>query len=132
MIIKIVIACALLAHGIGHTLFLMNAWGVAKTEAGHSWLLGGVLRLGQTAEGGIGLLWLVPFAGFLFGTWGYITGQQGWQPWLLASAAISAVMVVLWWNGINTASAFFALAFNIVVIVALVWMRGTAAATPGP
>lgn len=102
-------------------LFVANTWGAWKTETGHSWLFGGTLRMGQTLEGMLGLLWLVPMVGFLIGTWGYVTGGQGWQMFLLASAAISSLMVILWWNGINTSSALFALAFNIIVMGVLLW-----------
>ena len=54
---------------------------------------------------------------------GYFT-QQGWWPQLaLASAGISLAMIVLWWGGINTSSAFFALVVDIVVIVVALRLR---------
>lgn len=131
MLWKIVIMVALLMHGIGHGLFIANAWGAWKTETGHSWLFGGVLRMGQSLEGLLGLLWLVPMLGFLFGTWTYVTGGHDWQFVLVAAAAVSSVMVVLWWNGINASSAFFALAFNLIVLGVAIWSWGAEAARSG-
>jgi hypothetical protein len=118
-----ILAVALLLHGIGHILFVMNAWGYSRTEAGQGWLFSQVLHGGQTTEGILGLLWLVPLAGFLVGTWGFYIGAAGWQPWLLASAVISSVLVLLWWGSINTSSAFFALVFNLIVIGIVLWQR---------
>jgi hypothetical protein len=129
MLMKYVIAIALLMHGIGHVLFVANSWGMWKADTGHSWLFSGVLRIGQTVEGLFGLLWLLPLVGFVIGTWGYFTTQPGWQGMLIGSAILSSVMIVLWWSGINTSSAFFALVFNLVVVGVLLWTRG-AATTP--
>jgi hypothetical protein len=82
-----------------------------------------VLGAGQTVEGILSLLWLVPLVGFVVVTWGYFT-HQGWWPQLaLVSAAISLAMIVLSWGGINTSSAFFALVFDIVVIVVALRLR---------
>jgi hypothetical protein len=32
-------------------------------------------------------------------------------------------MILLWWGSLNTSSAFFALAFNLVVLAAAVWQQ---------
>jgi hypothetical protein len=104
---------ALFAHGVGHLLFLANSWGYWKgDEEGRSWLFSGVLGAGQTLEGTLGLVWLIPLIGFVAVSWGYLA-QQGWWPQLaLASAAISLAMIVAWWGGLITGSAFFALVFD--------------------
>jgi hypothetical protein len=119
--VKLLISIVLLMHGIGHVLFTANAWGIWRTETAHSWLWSGVLRLGGAVEGAFGLLWLVPLAGYLAGTWGYFTQQDWWQTVLLGAAVISSVMVLLWWGGINTSSAFFALVVNAIVVAVLFW-----------
>lgn len=123
MLVRYVITLALFMHGIGHVLFLMNSWGLSRTDADRSWLFSGVLGAGQALEGILGLLWLVPLIGFLAVTWGYFT-QAGWWPQLaLASAVLSLAMILLWWGGINTSSAFFALVFDIIVIVVVLRLR---------
>jgi hypothetical protein len=124
MLMRLLIATVLFAHGAGHLLFLANSWGYWRGgEEGRSWLFSGVLGAGQTIEGIFDLLWLVPLIGFVAVSWGYFT-QQGWWPQLaLASVGISLAMIVLWWGGINTSSAFFALVVDIVVIVVALRLR---------
>jgi len=118
MLIRLLIAIVLFAHGVGHLLFVTNSWGYWRGgKAGRSWLFSGLLGAGQVVEGIFGLLWLVPLVGFVAVSWGYFT-QQGWWPQLaLASAVVSLVMIVLWWGSLVTGSAFFALVVDIVVIV---------------
>src|SRR3712207_2004768 len=131
MLLRYLIIMALFAHGVGHLLFVANSWGYWKgSEEGHSWLFSGMLAAGQTVEGIFGLLWLIPLIGFVAVSWGYLT-HQGWWPQLaLASAAISLAMIVLWWGSLVTGSAFFALVFDLaVIVVVLRQLRSGAAAS---
>jgi hypothetical protein len=130
--IKFIITAALLMHGIGHALFVANAWGAWRTDTGHSWLLSGALHFDEMAQGIFGLLWFVPLAGFLAGAWGYFN-QVGtwWQPLLLVSAVTSASLVVVWWNGIDVSSAYFAIAFDTLVIVVTLWAYAISEAALG-
>ena len=122
VLVRYLITIALFAHGVGHLLFLVNSWGYWKvSEEGHSWLFSGMLGAGQAVEGIFGLLWLIPLIGFVAVSWGYLV-HQGWWPQLaLASAAISFVMIVLWWASLVTGSAFLALVFDLAVIVVVLW-----------
>jgi hypothetical protein len=115
---RYLLAAALFAHGVGHLLFLANSWGYWRGgEEGRSWLFSGVLSAGQAVEGSFSLLWLIPLAGFVSVAWGYLF-YQGWWPQLaLVSAVVSLAMIVLLWGGLVTGSAFFAVVFDIVVIV---------------
>ena len=65
--LKIVIALILLAHGIGHSLGLLQIFRVAKVNPawnGNSWLLTGVV--GPTATHAIGaVLWATALIGFV-------------------------------------------------------------------
>jgi hypothetical protein len=80
-----------------------------------------VLGAGQTLEGILGLVWFIPLIGFVAVSWGYLA-HQGWWPQLaLASAAASLAMIVLWWGSLITGSAFFALVFDLAVIVVVLW-----------
>src|SRR5829696_936093 len=120
--LRYLITIALFAHGVGHLLFLANSWGLWKgAEEGRSWLFSGILGVGQTLEGIFGLLWLIPVAGFVAVSWGYLT-HQGWWPQLaLASAAISLLMIFLWWGSLAVGSVFFALVFDLAVIAVVLW-----------
>jgi hypothetical protein len=131
-LLRYLIAVALFAHGVGHVLFLANSWGYWRgNEEGRSWLFSGVLGAGQAVEGIVGLLWLVPLVGFVAVTWGYFTYQGWWPQLMLASAAISLVMIVLWWGSVVTGSAFFALVFDVAVIVVVLWQLSSGAAPSG-
>ena len=120
---RVLFLSAMLLHGIGHVLFLMNTWGYWKAANQRAWLFADTLKLSQTAEGIIGVLWLAPLLGFLIGTWGFFAHQAWWAPFALTAAILSSVMIVLWWNSLNTSRAFFALVFNIVVLVVVLWQQ---------
>jgi hypothetical protein len=115
-----VVAFALLAHGVGHVLFFGNAWGYWKTGDGRAALFAG---LPQSVEGAIGLLWLVPLIAFMVATGAYVTTQTWWRPALMGAAAISLLMVILWWGSLATSSAFWAVAFDLAVVGILLWQR---------
>jgi hypothetical protein len=126
--LRYLIAIVLFAHGVGHLLFLANSWGYWKGDEGRSWLFSSVLGVGQVVEGIVGLLWLIPLIGFVVVSWGYLA-HQGWWPQLaLASAAISLVMIILWWGSLVPGSAFFALVFDIAVILIVLWQLWSGAA----
>jgi hypothetical protein len=110
-------------HGVGHGLFLANSWGMWKTNTARAWLFDGVLHIGQTSEGVIGVLWVLPLIGFLLTAVGMFTDQAWWRSRATGSAVLSGVMIVLWWNSLNPASAFFALAFNVAVLAVVLWQR---------
>ena len=118
---RVLFMVAMLLHGIGHVLFLMNTWGFWKVGQGRAWLFADVLRLSQTGEGMVGLIWLAPLIGFVIGAWGFFAQQVWWGSLALAAAILSSVSILLWWNSLNTSSAVFALAFNVLVLMAVVW-----------
>jgi hypothetical protein len=120
---RVLFTIAMVFHGIGHVLFLMNAWGYWKTAHERAWLFADGLKLSQTGEGIIGVLWLVPLIGFLIGTWGYVTQQSWWSSPALTAAILSSVMILLWWSSLNPSSAFFALAFNAVLLAVVLWQQ---------
>src|SRR5438132_12141009 len=98
---RILFLIAMLFHGIGHVLFLMNTWGYWKDGQSRAWLFSDVLRLSQTGEGIIGVLWLAPLVGFVIGTWGLFGQQAWWGPLALTAAIMSSVMIVFWWSSLN-------------------------------
>jgi hypothetical protein len=46
-----------------------------------------------------------------------------WLPIAALGAAVSLVALVAFWGGIYAASAVFALAFDVIVLVAFIWAR---------
>lgn len=122
--VRIIFGLAIFAHGISHAVFLANAWGYWRTDDGVGWFFNQVFQATSTTEGMFGLLWLVPLAGFVSGAWGYINGSRDWQPALLASSAVSTILIIIWWGGINMINALLALIVNLIVIGAVLWLGG--------
>jgi hypothetical protein len=121
--LRLIFALALGMHGVGHVLFLANAWGYWKPTAERASFFADVLHSGQALEGTLGLLWLVPLAGFVAATCGFIANDSRWAMLAFSSAVVSNVLLLVWWNGLNVSSAFFAILFNMVVMAGLLLQR---------
>jgi hypothetical protein len=122
---QIVVAILLLAHGVGHALFLANSWGMWKGETARATVFGNILHVSQTLEGVVGILWLLPLIGFLATAWGYYSATPWWRTTALASSVISAALIILWWGGLNTSSGIFALVFDLAVVAILLYQQST-------
>lgn len=119
--IETLLILTLFLHGLGHALFVANAWGYrrAATAYGPAYSLDTEVEPGATTY--LGLLWVAPLFGFVAGAWGIANGAPGWQPLLFAAALASSLLIVLRWRRINVDYALFALAFNVFVIALLYW-----------
>jgi hypothetical protein len=118
---ELVISLILLAHGVGHALYAANSWGYWKADAGRAPLFENVLHASQSVEGIIGLLWLLPLAGFAAGAWAFYR-HETWAPAaLLASSIISAALILMWWGGLTPSTTVFALVVDVIVIAVLIW-----------
>lgn len=120
---QIIVALLLLAHGIGHVLFLANSWGYWKTGVARASLFQEVLHADQTFEGIVGLLWLIPLVVFSVAAWGYTVDAIWWRSAALAAATVSVILLVVWWNSLNTSSLIYALLFDLTVITILLWQE---------
>jgi hypothetical protein len=122
--LKLVAAVVLLAHGIGHSLGLLQLFKVATVNPewhGDSWLLTGLAGLTLTQVVG-GLLWTASIVGFaalagvvagwLPGTW--------FTPLAVASVAVSLAGVALFPIAFPTSSTIGAIAVDLVVLLAVV------------
>lgn len=120
--LKLILVAAFAAHAIGHVLFLGPGLRVATwaDQSGHSWLLSAPLGDALT-RGVAGFVWSATIVLFLAGVVGYATGQDWWRAPTIAGALVSIVGIVVFWDGIATSSAVFALVFDVLVLVALLW-----------
>jgi hypothetical protein len=120
MWIKIAVLAVLIGHGLGHFMAPQAAFvppGAFPRQA-HA-IVGSDLTIVSSAGKGLALLWLVPLAGFLIGTYGLWTGQDWWRP-VLAVASIASIMSVLpWWGVMPTFSYLGAIAVDIAVLVGI-------------
>jgi hypothetical protein len=115
------------AHGLGHVLGWMPAWGIAKFEgvSSESWLLGSVV--GEVGERfAAGALYLVPMIGFGIAAVGLLSGQAWWRPLAAASACVSLAATALFPHAFPLGSTIGSVAVNAAVIAWVVSGWGVA------
>ncbi|HEX5589006.1 MAG TPA: hypothetical protein VFX65_01790 [Candidatus Limnocylindrales bacterium] len=117
------IGLAVLAHGIGHVLFMPALAQLMRLQAsGHSWLLTGIAGDGIT-KGLASLVAGVVLVAFVAASGGLFLQAAWWRPLAIAAAIASAILIVAMWNGLPTNPAIAALVFDGAVLVALLLAR---------
>ena len=119
MLVKIVTAAVLLAHGIGHVMAPQAAFlppgafpRTATAAVGGMTITSGAGRL-------LAVVWIVPLLGFLAGTYGLWTGADWWRPVLAAAAVVSIAVVLPWWNVMPAFSYVGAIAVDLITLMAI-------------
>lgn len=124
--VKLVIAVVLLAHGIGHSLGLLQMFDVATVNPawrGDSWILSGPLGATLTQLIGI-VVWVGAIVGFSVAA----AIVLGWLPgtWFIPVAVVSAVMsllgIALFPMAFPTTSTVGALVVDVGLLAAL-WLH---------
>ena len=125
--VKVILALILLAHGIGHSLGLLQAFKVATVNPqwqGDSWILSGIA--GQTLTTAVGVvIWSAAILAFtaLAGVMVGWLPATWWQPLAIAGAAISLAGLFLFPAAFPTLSTIGALAIDVILLVAVLWQR---------
>ena len=126
-----VLGIVVMAHGVGHVLFMPLLNGALRLETdGRSWLVGPVLGDGATSVLASVLAGVAGVA-FVAAGVGIVVQAPWWRTLAIAASILSIVVIVALWNGVPTSSAAFALAFDVVVLVALVVVHWPSAETIG-
>ena len=117
---RTVVAFAILAHGIGHVLFLAPCLGLAHWgQSAHSWWL--TKTLGDVATRLIGgLLWLVVIAGSVTAGIRLLGQLAWWRTLAVASAGVSLLALLLFASGSRTQPLLSAAVMDIAILLALV------------
>ena len=125
--LKVVIALILFAHGIGHSMGLLQVFKVASVNPawhGDSWLLTGVA--GPTATQAVGtVLWVAAIIGFV-ALGAVVMGwlpESWWTPLAVAASVVSLAGLVLFPVAFPTFSSIGAFAVNAAVLVAALWFH---------
>jgi hypothetical protein len=120
-VVRFGVALVVFAHGVGHILFLGPVLGLGSWagQTGHSWLLTGVLGDGATRAIAT-LTWSAVIVLFVAGVGGFLAGADWWRGITIAAAALSLAGIVVFWDGLATSSAIFALVVDLVILAALV------------
>ena len=124
--LRAIIAIVLLGHGVGHVMGIIPA--VREVNVGswscRSWLLTDLLGDGPSRVVCI-ILYGAAFVGFIaaaLGLLGWVVPHESWRTLAIASAVISLVAVVLYWNAlvILFPSKVGAIGVDIAVLVCLI------------
>lgn len=120
---RIILTLVILAHGIGHVLFLASCLGFAQWgQSAHSWLL--TRPLGELPTRVLGsLLWLVVIAGFMAAGIGLLGQHVWWRMLAAGSAGVSLLALILFANSIGTQSLLSAALVDVAILVALLWLQ---------
>jgi hypothetical protein len=118
---RIILTLVILAHGIGHVLFLAPCLGIAQWgQSAQSWLLTRTLGDVPTRVIG-GLLWLGIIAGFLAAGVGLLGQHAWWRTLAVASAGVSLLALGLFLRGGQAQPLLSAALMDVAILVALLW-----------
>ena len=122
-LLRAILAIVVGAHGIGHILFLVPLLGIADWgQSTCSWLFSGTG--GNLAARILGsMVWIAATLGFIAVAVGLFGQTDWWRGLAIVSSGLSILGLVLFWNNPATSSAFFALIFDIAVLISLLILR---------
>ena len=125
--LRYLIALVLLAHGIGHTIGIMQTLRLTTVNPGwngDSWLLTGVA--GSAVTNAIGIaLWTAAMLGFVLAA-GVVVGwlpTDWWRPLAIGASLCSLAGILLFPAAFPTFSTIGALIVDIVVLGAVLWSQ---------
>lgn len=126
---KFIIGLVLLAHGIGHSMGLLQVFKVATVNPqwhGDSWILTGLT--GATATQAVGaVLWTAAIIGFALLA-GVAVGwlpESWWQPLAIGSSLVSLAGLLFFPLAFPVFSTIGALVVDVVVLGAVLWYHWT-------
>lgn len=126
---KFIIGLVLLAHGIGHSMGLLQVFKVATVNPqwhGDSWILTGLT--GATATQAVGaVLWTAAIIGFTLLA-GVVVGwlpESWWQPLAIGSSLVSLAGLLFFPLAFPVFSTIGALVVDVVVLGAVLWYHWT-------
>jgi hypothetical protein len=120
--VGLVAGAVLGAHGTGHVLGWLPAWGLASFQqvSRKSWALDPLVGQ-RISEAVAGALYLVPTIGFLAAAIALATGQPWWREVAVLSAIGSLVASALFPTALPPSSLVGATAVNLVVLGLAAW-----------
>jgi len=122
-VLRWIIGLAVLGHGLGHVLFMPLFAGTLKVEAnGHSWLLTDMLGKGVT-QALATIIAAVALGIFVVAGIGLLGETAWWRPLSIVGAVVSLALVAVMWDGLPVSSAYFAVTFDVAVLVGIVWIH---------
>jgi cytochrome c biogenesis protein CcdA len=115
-----VIIIVLLAHGIGHIMGFLESWtSISAGFTNQPWILSNNVTIESVVGRAFGLLWLVAMIGFLGAVFGLFAHHEWWRTLAIASAFISLVAILPWWNTVTSGARFGAVLVDVITILTL-------------
>ncbi len=121
MLLRLIIALALLGHGAGHVMGILTSLGLGRREGTSPQSR----VLARFTDGGLNRtigtwLWLSCLAGFVMAGAGLIAPIEQWRSLATSSAAVSLVTLGLYWDAFySRSSKFWAVAIDLAILLAL-------------
>jgi hypothetical protein len=131
-VVRYGVALVVFAHGIGHVLFLGPVLGLGSWagQTGQSWLLTSLV--GDAATRVVATLtWSAVIVLFVAGVGGFLAGTDWWRAITIAAAALSLAGIVVFWDGIATTNAIFAVIVDLAILAALTLAKWPSAELAG-
>ena len=120
---RTLLSVMLIAHGVGRVLLLAPCLGLKQWgQSAQFWLLTGRLGDGTTRALGA-VLWLAVIAGFAASGVGLLGQRPWWRAAAVGAAVASLVALTVFASGTETQPLVSAAAMDVVVLVALLWIR---------
>jgi len=97
MVLQYLAALVLIAHGLGHSVYILASW--TSIEAGFSdkaWVLPGDYMLDSTVGMVWGVFWAVALALFAAAGTGVLMEKEWWRTCALTGSVVSLVAILPW------------------------------------
>lgn len=120
---RTLLTMTVMAHGLGHILMLAPCLGFGEwVQSARSWLLTGLV--GEDATRVVGaVLWLSVIGGFSAAGVGLLGQCSWWRVAAVGSAIVSLAALVIFASGAQAQPLLSAAAMDVVVLVALLWIK---------
>lgn len=93
--IKWLTGLIMIGHGLIHALGPIAIWGIADIQ-GFSGTA--ALAVSEVTLQALAVVWLVAMLLFVAVGLGLLAGKGWWQPWALAGAIVSQLVIAIWWT----------------------------------
>ncbi len=118
-----VLAVVVLAHGVGHVLFMPVLAGAIKlTASDHATLLSRFVG-DEPARAAASIVAAVALCAFTAASIGYVAHASWWRSAAVVGAIVSLAVIAAVWDTVPTSPAFFAALFDVLVLAALLVAR---------
>lgn len=128
--LRIILGVFFLLHGLVHLLYLGQSARLFELQSGMVWPDGSwaFTRLfgDEATRILVSILCILTTIGFVAGAIGIFVSQSWWRPVVVGSAAFSAVIFILCWNGkfqMLSNNGIFGILINLAILVALLILR---------